>query len=138
MHNLAQRATDHVHCRHVHKYTPTTTTTTSCIYRRHAFHFLGTTRRQVLYFSLYTIFIAPLLLLHTSGESTWDHPCDEYYRKLYEEEKKKKTTSDKAKHDKSKQQVNVALYYWPSPTSEQQSFSHPKGCLKAFTRAVQG
>lgn len=42
---------------------------------------------------------------HT-GESTWDHPCDEYYRKLYEEEKKKKMTKDKAKHDKSKQQVN--------------------------------
>lgn len=40
------------------------------------------------------------------GESTWDHPCDEYYRKLYEEEKKKKLTKDKAKHDKSKQQVN--------------------------------
>lgn len=40
------------------------------------------------------------------GESTWDHPCDEYYRKLYEEEKKKKMTKDKAKHDKSKQQVN--------------------------------
>ncbi|CAM9595571.1 unnamed protein product, partial [Sphacelaria rigidula] len=39
------------------------------------------------------------------GESTWDHPCDEYYRKLYEEEKKKKMTSDKAKHDKSKQQA---------------------------------
>lgn len=43
--------------------------------------------------------------LHIAGESTWDHPCDEYYRKLYEEEKKKKMTSDKAKHDKSKQQV---------------------------------
>jgi centrosomal protein CEP164 len=26
----------------------------------------------------------------TSGESTWDHPCDDYYKKLYEEEKKKK------------------------------------------------
>ncbi|CAM9098637.1 unnamed protein product, partial [Hapterophycus canaliculatus] len=40
-----------------------------------------------------------------TGESTWDHPCDEYYRKLYEEEKKKKMTKDKAKHDKSKQQA---------------------------------
>ncbi|CAM9701098.1 unnamed protein product, partial [Ectocarpus sp. 12 AP-2014] len=40
-----------------------------------------------------------------TGESTWDHPCDEYYRKLYEEEKKKKITKDKAKHDKSKQQA---------------------------------
>ena len=25
-----------------------------------------------------------------SGESVWDHPCDEYYKKLYEEEKNKK------------------------------------------------
>lgn len=25
-----------------------------------------------------------------SGESTWDHPCDDYYRKLYAEEKKKR------------------------------------------------
>lgn len=24
-----------------------------------------------------------------TGESTWDHPCDDYYRKLYAEEKKK-------------------------------------------------
>ena len=24
------------------------------------------------------------------GESTWDHPCDGYYKRLYEEEKKKK------------------------------------------------
>ena len=26
----------------------------------------------------------------TTGESTWDHPCDGYYKRLYEEEKKKK------------------------------------------------
>ena len=24
-----------------------------------------------------------------TGESTWDHPCDGYYKQLYEEEKKK-------------------------------------------------
>jgi hypothetical protein len=24
-----------------------------------------------------------------SGESVWDHPCDEYYRKLFEEEKQR-------------------------------------------------
>ncbi|CAM9811953.1 unnamed protein product [Chrysoparadoxa australica] len=40
-----------------------------------------------------------------SGESTWDHPCDEYYRRLYEEEKKKKLTETKAKNDKVKQQA---------------------------------
>lgn len=26
----------------------------------------------------------------TTGESTWDHPCDGFYKRLYEEEKKKK------------------------------------------------
>jgi centrosomal protein CEP164 len=25
-----------------------------------------------------------------TGDSTWDHPCDGYYKRLYEEEKKKK------------------------------------------------
>ena len=25
-----------------------------------------------------------------TGESVWDHPCDEYYRKLYEDEKYKR------------------------------------------------
>jgi hypothetical protein len=25
--------------------------------------------------------------------STWDHPCDGYYKRLYEEEKKKKEVS---------------------------------------------
>jgi len=28
----------------------------------------------------------------TTGDSTWDHPCDGYYKRLYEEEKKKKET----------------------------------------------
>ena len=27
---------------------------------------------------------------HAPGESSWDHPCDEYYRKLYETNKSKK------------------------------------------------
>lgn len=27
-----------------------------------------------------------------TGESTWDHPCDGYYKRLYEEEKKRKET----------------------------------------------
>ena len=28
----------------------------------------------------------------STGDSTWDHPCDGYYKHLYEEEKKKKET----------------------------------------------
>jgi centrosomal protein CEP164 len=32
-----------------------------------------------------------------TGESTWDHPCDGYYKRLYEEEKKKKETSSRVK-----------------------------------------
>ena len=30
-----------------------------------------------------------------TGESTWDHPCDGYYKGLYEEEKKKKEIATK-------------------------------------------
>lgn len=31
----------------------------------------------------------------TTGESTWDHPCDGYYKRQYEEQKKKKEISNK-------------------------------------------
>lgn len=27
-----------------------------------------------------------------TGESIWDHPCDDYYRKMYEAEKAKKVS----------------------------------------------
>lgn len=53
------------------------------------------------------MFLAFSLVLD-AGESTWDHPCDEYYRKLYDEEKKKKM-KDEAKWDKSKQQVTTTV-----------------------------
>lgn len=33
-----------------------------------------------------------------SGESTWDHPCDGFYKRLYEEEKKKKEINIKVGH----------------------------------------
>lgn len=36
-----------------------------------------------------------------SGESTWDHPCDGYYKRLYEEEKKKKETVIKVSHQEA-------------------------------------
>lgn len=45
-----------------------------------------------------------------SGESTWDHPCDEYYRNLYQEEKKKRADRGRAKHDKRKQQVVIVFF----------------------------
>ena len=35
----------------------------------------------------------------STGESTWDHPCDGYYKRLYEEEKKKKETMKKESND---------------------------------------
>ena len=37
-----------------------------------------------------------------SGESTWDHPCDEHYRSLYEKQKQRKlkeATSEKKKKE---------------------------------------
>lgn len=49
----------------------------------------------------------------STGESTWDHPCDGYYKKLYEEEKKKKEVSLKEsgdkKRSKAKQDVEQLL-----------------------------
>lgn len=49
----------------------------------------------------------------STGESTWDHPCDGYYKRLYEEEKKKKETSMKENNDqlrsKAKQDVDKLL-----------------------------
>jgi len=40
-----------------------------------------------------------------TGESTWDHPCDEYYRTLYEKEKKSKLAEEKAGGDLKKKQA---------------------------------
>jgi centrosomal protein CEP164 len=37
-----------------------------------------------------------------TGESTWDHPCDGYYKRLYEEEKKKKETNAKESGDQNR------------------------------------
>ena len=37
-----------------------------------------------------------------TGASSWDHPCDEYYKSLYEEEKKKKEVALKAKNDQKR------------------------------------
>jgi centrosomal protein CEP164 len=38
-----------------------------------------------------------------SGESVWDHPCDEYYRNLYKEEKKRKTSNAEMQEEKKKE-----------------------------------
>jgi len=52
-----------------------------------------------------------------TGESVWDHPCDEYYRNLYHEEVEKKSKreddkakkkDDKKKKEKDKVSVRVA------------------------------
>lgn len=37
----------------------------------------------------------------STGESTWDHPCDGYYKRLYEEEKKKKEIGIKVSNKSS-------------------------------------
>eukprot|EP01138_Halocafeteria_seosinensis_P004071 gb/GECG01004163.1/.p1 GENE.gb/GECG01004163.1/~~gb/GECG01004163.1/.p1 ORF type:complete len:1427 (+),score=279.57 gb/GECG01004163.1/:1-4281(+) len=37
-----------------------------------------------------------------TGESTWDHPCDEYYKKLYEQAKSKKLAKQQDKYDPKK------------------------------------
>jgi len=42
-----------------------------------------------------------------TGESTWDHPCDGYYKRLFEEEKKKKETSAKESSDQNRTQAKA-------------------------------
>ena len=46
-----------------------------------------------------------------SGESTWDHPCDGYYKRLYEEEKKKKETVIKVSHQEACSSSFVYVMY---------------------------
>merc|ERR1712060_364607 len=38
-----------------------------------------------------------------SGESVWDHPCDEHYRKVFDEEKKRRDARGPAPEPKEKQ-----------------------------------
>ncbi|OWZ22218.1 Viral Atype inclusion protein [Phytophthora megakarya] len=40
-----------------------------------------------------------------TGQSTWDHPCDEFYRNLYEEHKNKRHTKDVQETDEKKKKV---------------------------------
>ena len=35
----------------------------------------------------------------STGESSWDHPCDGYYKRLYEEEKKKDTMKKESSNE---------------------------------------
>ena len=45
-----------------------------------------------------------------SGESVWDHPCDEHYRKVFEEEKRKRDERErKAKADNEMADVRNAV-----------------------------
>ena len=49
----------------------------------------------------------------STGDSTWDHPCDGYYKRLYDEEKKKKEVQMKESSDqvrtRAKQDVDQLL-----------------------------
>ena len=44
-----------------------------------------------------------------TGESVWDHPCDDYYKKLYEEEKGKKARGGSAKRRDSSQKKSSGI-----------------------------
>jgi len=66
-----------------------------------------------------------------TGESTWDHPCDGYYKRLYEEEKKKKEVSLKESADekrtKAKQDVELLLGKSESSKKSSKKKKGPKG-----------
>ena len=42
-----------------------------------------------------------------TGESTWDHPCDGYYKRLFEEAKKKKEMAMKESSDQNRSQAKA-------------------------------
>ena len=42
-----------------------------------------------------------------TGESTWDHPCDGYYKRLFEEAKKKKEMAMKESSDQNRTQAKA-------------------------------
>ncbi|KAL0586821.1 hypothetical protein ABG067_003441 [Albugo candida] len=57
----------------------------------------------------------------SSGESTWEHPCDEYYRNLYQEHKKKSLGSkmrEEPNERKKKEQEDVAELLGKKGTSK--------------------
>ncbi|KAJ3231967.1 hypothetical protein HDU81_003383 [Chytriomyces hyalinus] len=58
----------------------------------------------------------------STGDSIWDHPCDEHYRQLYEREKKKgKPTADAAKSDikKAESAIPVSIAKIDTPSTNQ-------------------
>ena len=71
----------------------------------------------------------------SSGESTWDHPCDEYYRTLYEEQRKKKANdlknSSSAKQ-KEKEDVRKLLDKKPKKAKKKKPPSLEKAPLGAL------
>ena len=71
----------------------------------------------------------------SSGESTWDHPCDEYYRTLYEEQRKKKANdlknSSSAKQ-KEKDDVRKLLDKKPKKAKKKKPPSLEKAPLGAL------
>jgi len=58
-------------------------------------------------------------------ESTWDHPCDEYYKNLFEKEKKRSATKSKEMNDerKKKERADVAKLICSHLTSKNISFT---------------
>nr|CCA16908.1 viral Atype inclusion protein putative [Albugo laibachii Nc14] len=65
----------------------------------------------------------------SSGESTWEHPCDEYYRNLYQEHKKKSVgskTHREPNERKKKEQDDVAELLGKKGTNKKKKNSSRK------------
>lgn len=43
-----------------------------------------------------------------TGKSTWDHPCDDYYKKMYEKEKQKKLERQNGSQNSKKANTTAA------------------------------
>lgn len=72
---------------------------------------------------------------YRTSESTWDHPCDQFYRNLLSEERKKKNkTSAGKKSSKKVAHVRKAAGWRPTAAPEQVSscFRHIANLISQF------
>lgn len=80
----------------------------------------------------------------TSGESTWDHPCDDYYRKMYEDSKKKAEQENARPKDKDKEKkrqekkAQKLLNDQQSGQQQQQAQSRSEGGMLGPTASLKG
>ena len=70
-----------------------------------------------------------------TGESVWDHPCDEYYRNLYHEEVEKKSKRDEEKSKKKEEKKKKDKVRGRTPAGAACAL-HARGCARRGARCI--